>query len=95
MASPHAVGVAALIVSQYGHPDGGRKRGQLTLKPKDVEKKLESSAADHACPVPPTIDYTIVGRPAEFNATCTGTPDFNSIWGDGIVDALAAVTGHK
>jgi lantibiotic leader peptide-processing serine protease len=95
MASPHAVGVAALIVSQYGHPDGGRKRGQLTLKPKDVEKKLESSATDHACPDPPTIDYTIVGRPAEFNATCTGTPDFNSIWGNGIVDALVAVTGHK
>jgi lantibiotic leader peptide-processing serine protease len=95
MASPHAVGVAALIVSQFGHPDGGRKRGQLTLKPKDVEKKLESSATDHACPSPPTIDYTIVGRPAEFNATCTGTPDFNSIWGNGIVDALAAVTGHK
>ncbi len=95
MASPHAVGVAALIVSQFGHPDGGMKRGQLTLKPKDVEKKLESSATDHACPSPPTIDYTIVGRPAEFNATCTGTPDFNSIWGNGIVDALAAVTGHK
>jgi subtilisin family serine protease len=95
MASPHAVGVAALIVSQYGHPDGGKKTGQLTLKPKDVEKKLESSATDHACPNPPTIDYTIVGRPAEFNATCTGTADFNSIWGEGIVDALAAVTGHK
>jgi lantibiotic leader peptide-processing serine protease len=95
MASPHAVGVAALIVSQYGHPDGGRKRGQLTLKPKDVEKKLESSATDHACPDPTTSDYPTVGRPAEFNATCTGTPDFNSIWGNGIVDALAAVTGHK
>ena len=30
MASPHAVGVAALIVSQYGHPDGGKNSGQLT-----------------------------------------------------------------
>ena len=95
MAAPHAVGVAALIVSQYGHPDGGRKSGQLTLKPKDVEKKLENSATDHACPDPPTISYADVGRPPAFDALCTGTTDFNSIWGDGIVDALAAVTGHK
>ncbi len=33
-----------------------------------------------------------VGRPASFNATCTGTTAFNSIWGEGIVDALAAVS---
>ena len=92
MASPHAVGVAALIVSEWGHPDGGKKSGQLTMKPKNVEKILERTATDHACPVPPTIDYTIVGRPAAFNATCTGTTEFNSIWGEGIVDALAAVT---
>jgi subtilisin family serine protease len=92
MASPHAVGVAALIVSQWGYPDGSSKSGQLTMKPKNVEKILERTATDHACPDPPTIDYTIVGRPAEFNATCTGTTEFNSIWGEGIVDALAAVT---
>ena len=95
MAAPHAVGVAALIVSQWGHPDGGKKSGQLTMKPKSVEKILERTATDHACPDPPTIDYTIVGRPAEFNATCTGTTEFNSIWGEGIVDALAAVSGKK
>ena len=95
MASPHAVGVAALIVSQYGHPDGGKKSGQLTMKPKDVAKKLEKSATDTPCPVPPTVDYTVVGRPAEFNATCTGTADRNSFYGEGIVDALAAVSGKK
>ena len=97
MASPHAVGVAALIVSQFGKPDGGKKSGQLTMKPKDVEKVLTRTATDHACPDPPVIDYTIPGRdrPASFNATCTGTTDFNSIWGDGIVDALAAVSGKK
>jgi hypothetical protein len=95
MASPHAVGVAALIVSQWGHPDHGEKGGQLTMKPKKVEKILERTATDHACPDPPTLDYTIVGRPASWNATCTGTPEFNSIWGEGIVDALAAVTRKK
>ena len=92
MASPHAVGVAALIVSQFGHPDHGKKSGQLTMKPKDVEKILRRTATDHACPDPPTISYAAVGRPAEFDATCTGTTDFNSIWGEGIVDALAAVS---
>ena len=95
MASPHAVGVAALIVSEWGHPDGGKKTGQLTMKPKDVEKILEATATDHACPDPPTISYVNVGRPASWDATCTGTPDFNSIWGEGIVDALAAVTSKK
>jgi subtilisin family serine protease len=95
MASPHAVGVAALIVSEWGHPDHGKKSGQLTMKPKNVEKILERTATDHACPDPPTIDYTIVGRPASWNATCTGTTEFNSIWGEGIVDALAAVTKKK
>jgi hypothetical protein len=38
------------------------------------------------------LDYTNVGRPASYTATCTGTADENSIWGDGIVDALTAVT---
>jgi len=96
MASPHAVGVAALIVSQFGHPDGGKK-GQLGMSPKDVEKILTRTATDHACPVPALIDYTIPGRdrPAEFNALCTGNARFNSIWGDGIVDALAAVTDKQ
>jgi subtilisin family serine protease len=93
MASPHAVGVAALIVSRYGHHD--REHRGLTMDPADVAQILHETATDHACPDPPTIDYTPVGRPAEFNATCTGSPASNSIWGDGIVDALAAVSGQR
>ncbi len=92
MAAPHAVGVAALIISQYGRQAKGEAKGQLTMKPADVERVLRSSATDHACPDPALIDYTIVGRSADFNALCEGTPQFNSIWGDGIVDALAAVS---
>jgi subtilisin family serine protease len=91
MAAPHAVGVAALIVSARGHRDA--QLGGLTMDPAEVRSILRATATDHACPVPATIDYTLVGRPAEFNAVCTGTTDFNSIWGDGIVDALAAVGG--
>jgi subtilisin family serine protease len=92
MASPHAVGVAALIVSQYGHRDG---RNGLTFSPRGVEKLLERTATDHPCPTPPLISYADVGRPATFDALCTGNARFNSIWGNGIVDALAAVTAGK
>ena len=92
MASPHAVGVAALIVSQYGHREG---RNGLTLAPKAVQKILERTATDHACPTPPLISYANVGRGPEYDALCTGNAQFNSIWGNGIVDALAAVTSRN
>jgi hypothetical protein len=93
MASPHAAGVAALIVSKYGHNDPAH-RGTLTLEPWKTEFILDSTAAEHACPNPRTVDYTLVGRPAEFNATCEGGRQFNSFYGFGIVDAYAAVTAH-
>jgi lantibiotic leader peptide-processing serine protease len=56
-----------------------------------VRQIIERSAADHACPDPATVDYTLVGRPASWNATCTGTPTFNNFYGNGLVDADAAV----
>ncbi len=93
MASPHAVGVAALIVSRYGHPDP--QRGGLELLPHQTEKILIRTATPHACPVPPVLDYTNVGRPASYTATCVGTAEENTIWGAGIVDALRAVTDRN
>ncbi len=95
MASPHAVGVAALIVSQFGDRVGGRPKGQLGMDPSDVERILTKTATDHACPVPALISYADVGRGPEYDALCEGTPRFNSIWGHGIVDALAAVSGRR
>jgi subtilisin family serine protease len=91
MASPHAAGVAALIVSEFGTRD--RVHGGLTMAPALVRERLRSTAVDHACPTPATVDYTIVGRPASWNATCTGTAEYNGFYGDGIVNALAAVGG--
>jgi len=81
MASPHVTGVAALIIGALGGD----------ADPLVVRQILEESAADHACPVPATVDYTIVGRPASWNATCTGEPTFTNFYGNGLVDATAAV----
>ncbi len=93
MASPHAVGVAALIVSRYGHPDRAHP-GTLTLDPDRVQSILTGTATEHACPDPPLQSYVDVGRPAEFDALCVGSVDFNGFYGNGIVNALAAVTRH-
>ena len=99
MASPHAVGVAALIVSHYGQPDppssGLLPSGGIKLNPVQTEKILMRTATPHPCPTPPVLDYTNVGRPAVVTATCVGTAAENSIWGTGIVDALTAVTDRN
>ncbi|MFL6204846.1 MAG: S8 family peptidase [Acidimicrobiales bacterium] len=81
MASPHVTGVAALVIGALGGD----------ADPALVRQIIEQSAADHACPVPATVDYTLVGRPPEWNATCTGTPSVNNFYGNGLVDAAAAV----
>ncbi|TNC29562.1 S8 family serine peptidase [Amycolatopsis alkalitolerans] len=87
MATPHATGVAALIVSQYGKAG----RGGFGLSPDAVQRVLEGTAAPIACPVPRTVDYLDEGRDASFTATCAGTPEFNGFYGNGSVDAYAAV----
>jgi subtilisin family serine protease len=88
MATPHAVGVAALIVSQYGKPG----QGGFGLSPDKVQRVIEGTASQIACPVPRTVDYLKEGRDATFTATCEGDPSFNGFYGHGAVDAFAAVT---
>ncbi len=90
MAAPHASGVAALIVSQYGKKDKGRPG--LTLAPDKVEKVLYKTAIQRACPNPRLVSYVPVGRSAEFDALCEGDSKFNGFYGHGIVDAYGAVT---
>jgi subtilisin family serine protease len=89
MASPHAVGVAALAVAQYGAPDG---KGGVGLAPARVEQLLQGTATDTPCPEPRTFVYP--GLPAELTATCEGPPERNGFYGDGIVDALGIVTAR-
>lgn len=81
MATPHATGVAALIVSAYG---SGRGRN-FGLDPAAVRRILEGTAAGMFCPEPLTALFT-------YGATCTGDTTFNTFYGHGSVDALAAVT---
>jgi subtilisin family serine protease len=92
MASPHVAGVAALIVSRYGHRD--LRNGGLTMDPDAVERRLDASAAEHACPDPRLQSYAFEGAPAEYDAYCSGGTEFNGFYGHGIVDAYAAVGGR-
>jgi lantibiotic leader peptide-processing serine protease len=82
MASPHAVGVAAVIVSEFGKRD--RKNGGLELRPERTERILRRTARPHACPTT---------NPTEFGALCEGGLRYNGFYGFGIVDALSAATG--
>jgi subtilisin family serine protease len=91
MASPHAAGVASLIVSEYGKYSGKK----VTMDPDKVQRVIEGTAFATPCPVPPTVDYLDEGRDATFTATCVGNTEFNGFYGNGIVDAWAAVTQGK
>ncbi|MDX6726799.1 MAG: hypothetical protein QOK49_1604 [Baekduia sp.] len=89
MASPHAVGVVALIVAQYGKVD--RSQGGLTLAPATVENILHGSATDTPCPTPRQLHYPDPDLGPEYDAYCEGSPRRNGFYGDGVVDALSAI----
>jgi subtilisin family serine protease len=88
MASPHAAGVSSLIVSEYGRYSGGK----ASMDPDRVQRVLEGTAFATPCPEPRTVDYLDEGRDDTFTATCEGGLEFNGFYGNGIVDAWAAVT---
>ena len=92
MASPHAVGVAALVISKYGHKD--RAHGGLTLDPGIVEAVMRFTAVKTACPVPATYTYTRNrpdGTTVTATATCEGSKWNNGFYGSGILNALRVV----
>jgi lantibiotic leader peptide-processing serine protease len=88
MASPHAVGVAALVVASRGKRDPAH--GGLTLSPDVVERVLKHTAQDHACPDPPVFTYPDPDLTPDYTAICEGSPEDNGFYGEGIVDAFAA-----
>jgi lantibiotic leader peptide-processing serine protease len=90
MASPHAAGVAALIISRYGDADTPQNG---KLRPGQVEALLQQTADSQACPETLPAGYAaIVGTQSGTPQTCTGGPGHNSWYGEGQVDALNAVT---
>jgi lantibiotic leader peptide-processing serine protease len=91
MATPHAVGVVALIVSEHGRRD--RSQGGLTLPPGRVQSILQKTATDTPCPAPRLYHYDQL--PSGFDAYCEGGPKRNGFFGDGLIDALAAVTKQQ
>jgi subtilisin family serine protease len=88
MASPHVAGVAALVIGEKGWSTG---HGGHALAPTTVRRVLLQTAEDHRCPPGGVEIYTDEGRTADWNAVCRGTTDKNGLYGEGIVDAVAAV----
>ncbi|MFG1961204.1 S8 family serine peptidase [Nonomuraea sp. NPDC049028] len=91
MASPRAAGVAALIVSRFGHRD--RAHGGLTMNPDAVEAALKATATKTPCPEPRAFTYTRIlpdGTTTTATHTCEGGRSRNGFYGSGIVDALNA-----
>ncbi|HEX8099308.1 MAG TPA: S8 family serine peptidase, partial [Actinomycetota bacterium] len=98
MASPHAAGVAALIVSRYGdldNPQNGK------MRPSQVAAYLQQTADPQPCPTElpgtnpfsPTRTYeSILGVNSELPQECQGGEAYNSWYGNGQVDAFNAVT---
>src|SRR3954449_5343239 len=89
MASPHAAGVAALIVSRYGDastPQNGK------LRPGQVAAFLSQTADPQACPetfpLLPVPYLSFTGTQSGTVQSCQGGPGHNSWYGDGQVDAL-------
>ena len=83
MASPHAAGVAALIISKLGH-----------MAPGAVQAFLQRSADAQPCPTALPPDYAEVfgvGTESGVFFPCQGGPAFNSWYGSGQVNALSAV----
>ncbi len=77
MSSPHAAGVAALIISQFGKMPPGRVAAYLTQTADPIE-----------CPPNPFNP----GPPFNYLATCQGGAGYNSFYGHGQVNAFRAVS---
>jgi lantibiotic leader peptide-processing serine protease len=82
MASPHAAGVAALIISQFGK-----------MAPSRVTAMLDSTADAQPCPSSLPAGYdSFLGVDDLKVQTCEGGPAYNSWYGNGQVNAFRAVT---
>lgn len=88
MASPHAAGVAALIVGKWGSADTAN--AGVTLPAVQTERILGRTASNTPCPTGGVYDYP--DRDDSFTATCVGDASVNTWYGQGIVNALSATS---
>jgi subtilisin family serine protease len=90
MASPHAAGVAALIISRYGdlkNPQNGK------MRPSAVEAYMQQTADSQPCPTAlPPDPGGFFTRPTGEVQECQGGESYNSWYGSGQINALRAVT---
>ncbi|WP_219463099.1 S8 family peptidase [Nonomuraea rhizosphaerae] len=86
MASPHATGVAAILISRFGK----QGKGGVALAPAKVEKLLFKTATQKACPSPRKYVYKVFGESTTH--TCEGGKSKNGFYGHGVVDAWKAAT---
>ncbi|WP_214416901.1 S8 family peptidase [Sphaerisporangium fuscum] len=84
MASPHAAGVAAILIDRFGKPG----KGGVQLSPARVEQLLYATADQTACPSSGSTTYSAV----EQTHACEGGKTKNGFYGHGIVDAFRAAT---
>jgi subtilisin family serine protease len=100
MASPHAAGVAALIISRFGdldNPQNGKMRpgaveaymtGTADPQPCPTELPLKGAAGSSRANTP----YANTTRPDGTPQECQGGEGHNSWYGNGQINALRAVT---
>ncbi|MEP7091924.1 MAG: S8 family serine peptidase [Nocardioidaceae bacterium] len=91
MAAPHAVGVAALAVSRWGHRD---HHGGLRLSPRSTARHVYASARKLPCPQPRLFHYTRIlasGTVVESDSRCAGPSAKNGFYGRGLVNAFAVL----
>jgi subtilisin family serine protease len=91
MASPHVAGLAALVISRFGDsktPQNGK------LAPERVKTIIQQTADPTPCPTAAQLAL-YAPFPSFSNGapqTCSGGAGYNSWYGNGIVNALRAVT---
>ena len=93
MASPHAVGVAALIVGRVRHERPAQRRADARARPRRADPARHGDR--HAVPEPAARSTTpdIRDRRPQYTRDLRGHAPRNGFYGDGIVNATGVAEG--